>query len=229
MTLDDREKVVLETLEKLSKQSVVLIGGYAVNAYVPPRFSIDCDLVVLGSPRTIEDRLKKEGFVKAKSGDVSYGSYIRYEKEPSKVSFDLIFNSVVDRDTQISFESELFKKYSAERTTVGRIAPIRIRMAIADPELLFAMKFVAVRRQDVRDIFMLAGEKLEWELVNKLISEKCDTELIKMRVDFIRKSVISKSYRDSLQGPYGKLPDKRFETCKKVLTNFLKEITRQRN
>lgn len=47
--LDAREGVVLETLEKLPKDNIVLIGGYAVNAYVPPRFSIDCDFVVLGS------------------------------------------------------------------------------------------------------------------------------------------------------------------------------------
>jgi hypothetical protein len=38
MTLDERERVVLETLQRLPKQSVVLVGGYAINAYVPPRF-----------------------------------------------------------------------------------------------------------------------------------------------------------------------------------------------
>ncbi|MHB2035682.1 MAG: hypothetical protein ACYCPW_02950 [Nitrososphaerales archaeon] len=86
------------------------------------------------------------------------------------------------------------------------------------------MKFVAARRQDVRDIFMLAVEKLEWELVKKLITEKCGAELIKNRANLIRKSVSSDGYRDNLQRPYGKMPDKRFETCRKVLTDFLKEI-----
>ena len=113
MTLEERERVVLEALQKLAKQNVVLIGGYAVNAYVPPRFSIDCDLVILGSPRKVEDRLKKEGFVKSVSGDVFYGSFIRYEKDSDKVSFDLFVNSVLDRNTMVSFGGELFKKHSA--------------------------------------------------------------------------------------------------------------------
>ncbi len=62
MMMQDREKIVLEMLEKIPKQSVVLIGGYAVNAYVPPRFSIDCDLVVLDNLGEVEAELKNNGF-----------------------------------------------------------------------------------------------------------------------------------------------------------------------
>ena len=99
-----------------------------------------------------------------------------------------------------------------------------LQMSIADPEVLFAMKFVAARRQDVRDIFMLAGEKLDWGLTTKLITEKCSIELIKNRADLIRKNISSEGYRDSLQGPYGKLPEERFGACKKILRGFLGEI-----
>src|SRR5712692_7996046 len=99
MTLDAREGLVLKTLEKLSKENTILIGRYAVNAYVPPRFSIDCDLVVLGSSINIESQLRHEGFDKSEEGDVSYGNYVRYASSETKVSFDLLVNSVVDRDT----------------------------------------------------------------------------------------------------------------------------------
>lgn len=143
----------------------------------------------------------------------------------SKVSFDLLVNSVVDRDTKIAFESELFRKHSAERTTVGRAAPTRIRMRIVDPELLFVMKFVSARKQDIRDIFMLASGNLNWKPVGELISSKCSRELIEKRVESFTASVNSKDYRDSIQGPYGKIPDKRFDTCKKSLTEFLKGIS----
>ncbi len=224
MMLDAREGVVLETLKKLSKHNVILIGGYAVNAYVPPRFSIDCDLVVLGSSDVIETELKLDGFKKAEEGGVPYGSYVRYEIDESKVSFDLLVNSVVDRDTGIAFEGELFKKHSEERTTLGRSVPTRIKMRIVDPELLFAMKFVSGRRQDTRDIFMLAGAALDWKVMRELIFSKCNRDLIKKKIKPIMVSVNSKSYRDSLQGPYGKIPDKRFETCQKNLTQFLKGL-----
>ncbi len=224
MTLDAREGIVLKTLEELPKDNIVLIGGYAVNAYVPPRFSIDCDLVVLGTSDKIQSLLVHDGFKKVEAGDVSYGSYVRYGMEGNKVSFDLLANSVVDRNTAIAFEGELFQKHSAERTTVGRAVPTRIKMRIVDPELLFVMKFVSARKQDIRDIFMLAGADLDWKLVGELISSKCGRVLIKERRESITTSVSSKGYRDSLQGPYGKIPDNRFETCKKNLVKFLKEL-----
>lgn len=223
--MQDREKIVLETLESIPKQNVVLIGGYAVNAYVPPRFSIDCDLVVLNGIKKIEAVLSRNGFVKTEAGDVPYGNYVSYFRKKEKVSFDLLVNSVLDRDTGIVFDGAMFKKYSKKRVTVGRANPIRIEMKIADPEMLFAMKFVSGRRQDIRDIFMLSGEDLSWELVADIISEKCGYELIRQRILMIRRSVQSRSYRDSLHGPYGKIPDERFNRCRNRLTEFLVRLS----
>lgn len=220
--LDRREGVIIRTLQRLPREDAVLIGGYAVNAYVPPRFSIDCDLVVLGSSSKLESLLREEGFRKVGEGDVSHGGYVRYEMEKVKVSFDLLKNSVVDRDTKIVFEGDLFQKYSAERKTIGRSVPTRIRMRIVDPELLFAMKFVSARRQDVRDMFMLSGADLNWDLVSELVSAKCARELIGKRSRSISRDVQSESFSDSLHGPFGRIPNERFELCKRKLVEFLK-------
>ena len=219
--LDARESIIIKTLQRLPREDVVLIGGYAVNAYVPPRFSIDCDLVVLGSSSKLESLLREDGFRKVAEGDVSYGGYVRYEMEKIKVSFDLLKSSVVDRDTKIVFEDELFKKYSTERTTVGRSVPTRITMRIADPELLFAMKFVSARKQDVRDIFMLAGGNMNWNLVSEILSAKCGRELMEKRICAIRRDVQSTLFRDSLHGPFGRMPNERFELCKRRLVRYL--------
>jgi hypothetical protein len=222
--LDARESIIIKTLRKLPRENVVLIGGYAVNAYVPPRFSIDCDLVVVGSTSTLESLLREDGFIKVSEGDVSYGGYTRYEMEKVKVSFDLLKGSVVDRDTRVVFEAELFKKYSAERTTVGRSEPTRLRMRIADPELLFAMKFVSARKQDVRDMFMLAGAVLNWDLVSELLSAKCGRDLIVKRSRSIIRDVQSTNFRDSLHGPFGKIPSERFELCRRRLVEYLDDL-----
>src|SRR5712692_2217670 len=219
--LDARESIILKTLQKLPREDVVLIGGYAVNAYVPPRFSIDCDLVVLGNSSKLESLLKEDGFRKVAEGDVSYGGY---EMDKVKVSFDLLKKSVVDRDTKIAFEGQLFKKYSTERTTVGRSVPTRIRMRIADPELLFAMKFVSARKQDVRDIFMLAAGNMNWNLVSEILSAKCSRELMEKRIHAIRRDIQSTSFRDSLHGPFGRIPDERFELCRRRLVEFLRTL-----
>lgn len=224
MMMQEREKIVLETLEEIPKRNVVLIGGYAVNAYVPPRFSIDCDLVVLGNSSKIEATLRRSGFAKIESGDLPYGNYIRYFREKEKVSFDLLVNSVLDRETGIVFEGELFEKYSSKRVTVGRTNPMRIEMKIVGPELLFVMKFVTARRQDIRDIFMLAVEDLNWKLVREIISTKCDSSLIKKRINLIKSSIQSKNYRDSLQSAFGKIPDERFDSCKSRFMEFLSRL-----
>lgn len=219
--LQDREKIVLEILEKIPKQNVVLIGGYAVNAYVPPRFSIDCDLVVLGKTGSIEAVLQDNEFEQAESGKIPYGNYMRYLRKKEKVSFDLLVNSVLDRNSEILFGADLFKKYSKNRTTVGRGTPIRISLKIADPELLFAMKFVTGRKQDIRDIFMLSGEPIDLEVVEEIILEKCSKKIIEERTGLIRNSIKSKDYRDSLHGTFGKMPDPRFDLCQKNLLGFL--------
>ena len=40
-----REKEIFETLKRINGIKFVVIGGYAVNPYTIPRFSVDCDLV----------------------------------------------------------------------------------------------------------------------------------------------------------------------------------------
>ena len=64
--LQIREKEIFEVLKKIKKHQFVVIGGYAVNAYTLPRFSVDCDIVVLDKKELekIEKTLLKEGYKK---------------------------------------------------------------------------------------------------------------------------------------------------------------------
>lgn len=217
--LESREALILQILRELHKD-VVLIGGYAVNAYVPPRFSIDCDLVVFNEIKEVMEILLKNGFEETEKGVIPYGEYVRFTRRREKISFDLLLNSVLDRDTGVIFESSLFKKYSKERITVGRANPARIQMRIADPELLFAMKFVSARRQDVRDIFLLSGTELNWSSVKEIIEEKCSKELIKERIRLIKAKVTGRNYRNSLHGAFGRIPDRTFEKCRSNMFKF---------
>jgi hypothetical protein len=218
--LEAREAIILETLRELP-EDVVLIGGYAVNAYVPPRFSIDCDLVVFDKTSEITKILEIRGFEETGRGDVPNGEYVRFVRKGDKVSFDLLLNSVLDRETGIVFEGDLFKQYSKKRVTAGRAIPVRVSVRIADPELLFAMKFVSCRRQDIRDVFMLSGIELNWDLIKEIVEEKCNKELIIERVNSIKPKITGEDYRESLQGAYGKMPDKIFENCSRNLIRFL--------
>ena len=61
-----REKEIFETLKKIKNCKFALIGGYAVNAYTLPRFSVDCDIVVKDEEelKEIEEVLVNFGYVK---------------------------------------------------------------------------------------------------------------------------------------------------------------------
>ena len=83
--LQVREKEIFETLKRISKFAFVVIGGYAVNVYALPRFSVDCDIVVNDKEEAdaISDELKKIGYaIQESKSDIPYhGNFIRYEKE----------------------------------------------------------------------------------------------------------------------------------------------------
>lgn len=224
MILQDREKVVLETLARIAEFNLVLIGGYAVNAYVPPRYSVDCDLVVLGDLEKAEASIVKEGFAKVGNTKQPADEYARYIREKEKVAVDLLIGHVLDRLTNVSFEGELFEKYSRKRRVLGRATTSGMEMRVADPELLFSMKFVSGRKQDIRDLFVLSGTGLDWKTVKEIISAKCDENLLKKRIKLVRDSVSSDSYRKSLEGAFGGVPNERFDTCKDRLFKFLGEL-----
>ena len=68
MSIQEREKIVQETREKIPPQNAIPIAGHAVNAFVPPRVSIDSDLLVVGASRKIEGVLKSTGFIDTEAG-----------------------------------------------------------------------------------------------------------------------------------------------------------------
>src|SRR3989344_1712618 len=105
-----REEEIFKTLKELKDCDFVIIGGYAVNAYALPRFSVDCDVVVRNKKdlERVEGVLLKTGYKKEKLQDeLQYsGKFSRYEKnidENFKVSFDVLVGSVADRMSGVVF------------------------------------------------------------------------------------------------------------------------------
>lgn len=82
-----REKEIFNIIKNLKKLKFVVIGGYAVNAYVLPRFSVDCDIVIREDEiDKIALSLEKIGFKESKeTQELSYaGKFKRFEKEIQK-------------------------------------------------------------------------------------------------------------------------------------------------
>lgn len=222
MTLELREREVLSTLEKIKNFNFVLIGGYAVNSYTQPRFSVDCDIVVRNKEEAdkIGDFLAKEGYNKKEdSFNLPYSADFKcFVKQINdiKVAFDLLINGVLDRRTNARFSADWIFENSEEREVIGKSIPIRFNARVASQEALMVMKIAAARKSDLRDVFMLAGSKIDWDFVNKWLKEfNLKAERL---IDYISKE----DFRDSLQGVFGKVDDQLFEKW----VNILKEKLR---
>src|SRR3989338_8091234 len=179
-SLQIREKEIFETLKKIQKFDVVIIGGYATNCYVLPRVSVDCDLVVLNKKEAISlgKVLEKNGYIQKESDRIKIvyrGEFMSYEKEIKKdfkVNVDLLVGCVLDRQTNATFSAEWIFENSEPRVLKGKTIIEQLKLRIINPDALFAMKFITGRVSDMRDIFMLASKVENFEWVKEEISKR---------------------------------------------------------
>src|SRR3989338_1834036 len=156
-----REKGMFETLDKIRNFKFAVIGGYAVNAYTLPRFSVDCDIVLENDieAKRIGKELEKFGYKRKGAETEQYdGKFVRYEKEIQKnfrVSMDILVSNVFDRNTKADFSAKWVFENSAARLVKGKTIPEKLRLRVISIDALIVMKFISCRTVDIRDIFML--------------------------------------------------------------------------
>jgi len=221
-----REREVFDTLKKIKNQKFVIIGGYAVNAYTLPRFSVDCDIVTEDNVSTakITKELDKLNYKRAQDTDFGpySGDFLKYEKTIRKnfiISFDILIKNVYDRQTKAMFSAEWVFRNSALRTLRGKTITEELKLRIVNPEALVVMKFVSCRNADIRDVFMLIPQANDAGWVKKEISERAD---FKDRFLKIKEKLVSEQFKDNLQGVYGRIDNKLFEKHKKAVLDYEK-------
>jgi len=224
MELQLREKEIFETLKKLRNFKLVVIGGYAVNAYTLPRFSVDCDIVVLNDKDSekIEKELLKLEYKESKTEAESpyNGSFKRYEKEISKdfsVSMDILIKEVLDRQTNSTFSADWIFENSKMRSLKGKTITEELKLRIINPDALFVMKMITCRLTDIRDIFLLVSGIKDKAWIREEISRRYSFE---DRFEKVKKEITSKQFKDGLQGVFGFIDNKIFEKHQKLI-NFL--------
>lgn len=216
-----REKEIFQTLKKIGNFKFVVIGGYAVNAYTLPRFSVDCDIVLENDveAKRIEKELEKFGYKKLEANKAGqyYGEFVRYEKEIQKnfrVSMDLLIGNVFDRDTKTSFSAKWAFKNSAMKVVKGKTIPEKLILRVVNADALIVMKLISCRTVDIRDIFMLMPQAKDISWIKKEISNRYD---FKDRFEKIRDKIASAQFKDNLQGIYGYIDKMMFEKHKKAI------------
>jgi|SRR3989344_45298 len=221
MELQLRENKIFETLKKLKNFNFVIIGGYAVNAYVLPRFSVDCDIVIKNNKEleNIERELFKLNYYKSKnSEELSYGGiFKRYENKIDKgflVSMDILIKEVQDRQTNAIFSADWIFENSKIKILQGKTIIEELNVRVINIDALFVMKVLSCRLTDIRDIFLLVGHLENKKWVKEEISKRYSFE---NRLKKIKNEITSKQFKDNLQGVFGFIDPKLFEKHKKLI------------
>jgi len=184
-----RETEVIRILRVLTEvtDGFVLIGEYAVNAYVQHRFSVDCDLATnRNNTPVIDTALLREGYEQWKGRfKPPIGVTMRvYRKSVAglPVSVDLFVNTVASRRTRGTWTYKFLHENSVEAIVVGATDSTPSR--VAQRNLLVAMKLHSGRTQDLADVVMMS-ERVDWETVaryaacgsRKLLTEQVDSAI----------------------------------------------------
>ncbi len=219
--LQIREKEIFETLKTISEFNFVLIGGYAVNAYALPRFSVDCDIVLRDKKELIKisKKLQSIGYTESATDKHSAygGEFYRFEKmiaENFKVSIDILVEKIYDRQSKKTIDASWIFENSSITFLKGKTIMEKLSIRIIDIDALIVTKFISARNTDIRDIFMMMPQAKNIQWIKKEIAKKINFE---KQYEKIVKKIISTEFRNNLQGVYGKIDEKTFEKHKQKI------------
>ncbi len=222
-----REEEIFRALKGLKGCDFAVVGGYAVNAYALPRFSVDCDIVIRNENelKKIEKILQKTGYHKKRlPKEAQYsGSFSRHEKvleNDFRVSIDILIHTVTDRMTGAAFSADWVFDNSSEKVLKGKTIAEELKLHIINIDALLVMKIVSCRAADIRDVFMMITNAKNKEWIESEVMLRCD---FKERIGRLIEKVTSKQFKDGLSGVYGYFDAKVFEKHKKAILKFGKQ------
>ena len=222
-----RENEILRILKILKDLDLIVVGGYAVDAYTVHRFSVDLDIVIKNEDlKKFEKILIKEGYyleISKKDFDTAYsGEFRRYTKDVGgDVNVDLLIGSLVSRTTNASWSFDFLKKNSSKRLVKGFTE--NIEASVLSKEMLITVKLHSGRLTDLRDIVMLNMD-LEQEKILSFLY-RVDMEIVAKIIDKFIEHLDNKNFIDSLKGIFsisglGRKPNLAEIQIKKTLRLF---------
>ena len=217
----ERENEILDIIDAVIKSGLkyVLVGGYAVSAYMH-RFSVDADICIdkkdLDSFRKL---LKSKHFAMTKRRDLEdaykgeFECYVKKTRLP--VTVDLMIGSITSRQTNASISFQSLFDNSATKKISGIEESIEARIPVK--EVLIALKIHAARMTDARDIVALCKD-IEYELVEKFVKKGNSIE-VQNNISNLITHFNSDNFRDSFKGAFSieKLPVENIQNAIKLM------------
>ncbi len=217
----ERENEILGIIETVDKSGLnyVLVGGYAVSAYMH-RFSVDADICInkrdLDSFRNL---LKSRHFAMTKRRDLEdaykgqFECYVKKTKLP--VTVDLMIGSIASRQTNSSISFQSLFENSVSKSITGIEKSIKAR--IPAKEVLIALKIHAARMTDARDIVALCKDT-DYELVEKFV-ERGNSKEVQNNINNLIAHFKSDNFKDSFKGVFSieRLPAENIHNAIKLM------------
>jgi len=202
----ERERAGFALLRRFRETEAVLVGGYAVSAYGPPRFSLDLDFVVPASALPgVRGLLQSADLARIRNwegGAVLAGRAERWSRgeEAIPLSVDLLIDGISDRVSGASHPYASVRR-GARRVIVRGLDPSSEAEAlVAAPEVLVALKLEAGRRVDLRDLAVLAGTDLDVERIATFLRR--DRRGVLLEHLALAAALARRDFQDSLKGVY---------------------------
>ena len=192
-----------------------------------PRFSVDCDIVIKDKKelKKIKEVLKKIGYQKIEESKKStpyHGTFVRYEKEIEKgfkVSMDIFIEKVLDRQTGAVLDAKWIFENAIDQDLKGKTFQEKLKAKVTTRDALIIMKLLSCRETDIRDIFMILPGVTDLSFIKNEINKRTNFE---KQYDKLKNKVLSKDFKDNLQGVFGFLPEATFEKHKESVLKLLK-------
>lgn len=197
-----REQAVVELLDQWPWDlGGVIIGGYSVAAYGPPRYSDDLDVVVPASAlEPLMNWLADKKFEKERVPDDLIQNYTgkvgRWRRDG--ITLDILPGAVRDREAQIDIPESWISRDARISRLLLIDASTRKEIPIVRPEALWALKLQAGRLRDLGDLFAIQDEPVDLDEVNTLFGGLW-CEPLQRKLQAVWTSLDQeKTYRDTL-------------------------------
>lgn len=203
----ERERASFTLLRALSGRKAVLVGGYAVSAYGPPRFSLDLDLVVPEEDVPgLQAILREAGLARVRDwvgGAAFAGRAERWSRGAEAVppSVDLLVGGISDRVSGASHPYAAIRRGARRRIVRGLDPSSVARPLVAAAEVLVALKLESARLVDLRDLAVLAGAGVDAAAVAAFL-RRVRRDVLAEHLDTLAAALGRRDYEDSLKGVY---------------------------
>ena len=227
----ERQNEIFDILNsfKNSKLNFVLIGGYAVSAYMH-RFSVDADICIDKKDlASFKEILQSKHFTLTKRKaleDIYKGQFECYAKKVKlPITVDLMIGSCASRQTNASISFNQLHNNSVVAKITGIEKTVSARIPVK--ELLIVLKIHSARLTDARDIVALCHD-INFELVEKFVNIGDIKEVLNNLNNLII-AFKSDNFKDAFKGVFSieKLPKDNIENAVNLMESLKAKIRKK--